>query len=182
MTYNKTFYPDFIYHATPVEIDIFNLEHLDGSELNFGPGIYFSDKADNIDFYLEENPNGNIYKTALDISNNNIVNWYDIIDYERIFVGIEKYFNIILNINKLNTIQKFSSQYRGKNYLYLMSNLETDLWKITKKPISIGHSKQFLNIFTEFTNIDVMFMENGTFRNEYVVFNPKILNIIEKVI
>ena len=169
----------FIYHATDATITKFNLDYLFYGEHNFGPGIYFSLKDDNIDFYLNENPNGKIYKTA--ISAQNMVLWHNIHDLtnNKISSFITAYFSSIPLLE--NHINEIIEKYTGKNYLYVMTNLPYEIHNYNKEAkidISQDHLKQFLINFVKYTGITSMFVENGTFREEVVVFDAESLDII----
>ena len=162
----------YIYHATDCTIDTFNLNHLHGGEHNFGPGIYFSTQSNNIDFYLNEDPDGRIYKTKINLDGQ--VNWYDLITDGEVKSMFESFpFKLEKELKK-----DFFIKYKNKNYLYIFDNLPYEIWKID----NINHEvilKNFLLKMSEKTGITSMFAQNGTFRDEVVVFNPSCLEIVE---
>jgi len=159
------------FHATDHNIKEFNLDWVQFGEGNFGPGVYFSTKATNIDFYLNENPDGNIYKTA--ILKSTMINWYDLVDNDKIRQFIEDSY-------LESEVSYFLEKYLNKNYLYLFTNMPYEESSL-RKDKDESNLKRFLNLFTSHTNIDSMFMQNGTFRDEIVVFNPSSIRIVSNL-
>jgi len=161
------------YHATDFVIEEFNLDWLIFGDNNFGPGIYFSTRSDNIDFYLNGNPNGNIYQVEIPLDS--MVKWYDLIDdniLEQFLLSLPIEFH---NLNKDYLVKK----YKNKNYLYIFDNLPYEI--INSEYYSDTYFKEFLIKMSENTGISSMFMQNGTFRDEVVLFNPKVIKNKKKI-
>jgi len=172
----------FIYHATAETIDKFNLNYLEFGEHNFGPGIYFSTKSDNIDFYLNEDEiNGKIYKTEIDITG--MVLYYDLLNNKKI---VEKLVDSLPFDLTKEEKEKLISKYNNKNYLYIFDNLPYEIYKMRPELTSNTKNKTFLKDFlinmSKNTGINSMFVQNGTFRDEIVVFNPDVLEIKENIL
>jgi len=162
----------YIYHATDCTIDTFDLNHLQGGEHNFGPGIYFSTNADNIDFYLNDDPAGSIHKTKINLEGQ--VKWYDLITNNQVKLMLKSFpFELKKELKK-----ELFEKYKNKNYLYVFDNLPFEIWRIdnTNHEVIL---KNFLLKMSEKTGITSMFAQNGTFRDEVVVFNPSCLEIVE---
>lgn len=163
------------FHATGSTIEEFNLNYLNDGEHNFGVGIYFSTKKDNLDFYLSEEINPRIYET--EIQDEKLVLWHRLIDNSI----IEKLVNLSPLREELlakKDMQYFIDKYSNKNYFYFFKNFTYECWNlgIQQEPVDELYLKKVLEQYVQ-TGIDGMIMENGTFRTELVIFNPKILRI-----
>jgi len=161
------------FHATGADIKEFNLEWLNGGEHTFGVGIYFSTSKDKLSFYLEEEEKPKIYET--EIQSENIVLWHHIIDVSIIkkLIDNSQYKQELLS---QYGYEYYLKKYKNKNYLYFIKNFIHEIWELKDIEIKGTYYKEFLNQLAEI-NIDGMFMENGTFRNEIIVFNPSAITI-----
>ena len=160
-----------IYHATDTTIHEFNLDHLYGGEHNFGPGIYFSTKSNNIDFYLNEYPNGKIYK--VEIEHSHMVQYHEFLTKEM----TQLFLDSLPREFYLSKKKYFDEKYKNKNYLYIFDNLPYEVRYYENK--SEFYLKDFLLKMGDKTGVHSMFMQNGTFRNEVVVFYPKTISNVE---
>jgi hypothetical protein len=164
------------YHATDHDITKFNLDWLNYGEHNFGLGIYFSDRNDNIDFFMNENPNGNIYK--VDTPDDTMVQWHSLCDKEKLYNFIHSYlstFDILAD-----KTEEIYNKYQNKNYLYIMCNLPWEIYKFMEeyKRMDDDYLKNYLINFVKYTGITSMFAQNGTFRNEVLILDVETIEIL----
>lgn len=162
------------------DIKEFNLDYLEKGEHQDGVGIYFTLNKKDTDYYsgingcvyeVELNPKKMLKQTQI-ISEGVIMNLikhspnYDEFIHDFIDLGQKK-------LTKFQICKTISSFYKDMQPKEFFRSFSGDIYS--------GQLKELLNNFVKFSGYDMMMIDFGTEVKNVVVFNPKIIEIKQRM-